>query len=710
MTRLLAPAGIRHRDRRHIRFVPAVDPRSAVSGIVAIAPVRAAMAMAAVVIATVIAVAGPAAAATLDRQLVDEAGVVDDAAAVDAALERLRAEQRVQLWAVFVDTFDGVAAQQWADAVAVDNGLGLNDVLLAVAVDDRQYAYSADESFPLGDAELARIATDAIEPELQAEDWAGAAIAAADGYAAALTGSAGAGAGGEDAQAGSGDQRVATGADDGGIPVWLWVLPPAGLGVWYLASRRRRSRQSPPVSSGSTTAPVEPLDELRSRADGLLVDTDDALATSRNELVLAEAQYGRDATAPFRDDLEEADAQLREAFRLRQQIDDSDPVAARATLIAMVERLDASNARLDEHVDDFDRLRDLEANAPQYVEQLGAQRDLAAERLAAARATVDGLRARYADASLAAVAENPDEAERLVAAAAAALAEARAALSSDEPSAAVVAARTAEDAIAQATGLIASVERVEADLRAVDGRLSELLAETRRDIDEAALAPPDLRAQLADAVGHARAAVEAAEAEREGERPDPLGALRRLDAADQRLEALLVDVRDATARADRARRQLDAAMAAARAEIDGVDDYIRSRRGAVGPAARTRLAEAQQRLTEATTRQHDDPEAALRAAREADALAEEAARLAQRDRRGWDGGTWERGPSPGVDIGSLILGGILLGGRGNRPGGWGAGGFGGPGSFGGVRTRGRRGGAGGFGGGSGGRRGGGGRF
>lgn len=650
--------------------------------------------------------AGAASATTLDGQLVDEAGVIAEPVEVEAALERLRTEDGIQLWAVFVDTFAGAPAQRWADEVAVDNGLGLNDVLLAVAVDDRQYAYSVDQSFPLDDSALALVAADAIEPELQDENWDEAVIAAAAGYGDAMGGAAET-ANGETggAQASGSDGQQERGA---GVPAWLLVLPAVGLGLWYVVSNRRAGRRTAAESSSSPAADVEPFDELRARADGLLMDTDDAISTSRNELVLAEAEYGQDATATFRDDLRAAGAELDEAFRLRHEVDDVETDTARAKLELMIERLDAANAQLDAHVDEFDQLRDLEATAPRYVGRLEEQRAATAERVAAARTTLGDLHARYAQSALAAVARNPDEAGRLLAAATAALDEARAALTSEDTSAAVVAARTAEEAVVQADSLLVAVDHVDGELSAVADRLAELLIETRRDVDEATRAPATLRDGLADAVAQARDAVQAAERERAGAQRDPLAALRRLDAADQRLEALLVDARDATDRAARARRQLDAAIAAARAEIAGVDDYIRSRRGAVGPAARSRLAEAQQRLTTAITSRDDDPEAALRAAREADALAEEAARLAERDRRGWDDAGWSGRGGGGVDLGSLVLGGILLGGRGRDGGGWGSGGFGGPGSFGGVRTRGRRGGGSrGFGGG---RRSGGGRF
>jgi hypothetical protein len=98
---------------------------------------------------------------------------------------------------------------------------------------------------------------------------------------------------------------------------------------------------------------------------------------------------------------------------------------------------------------------------------------------------------------------------------------------------------------------------------------------------------------------------------------------------------------------------------------------------------------------------------ALREAQQADAMAQEALRLARDDVQRWSPPSGGGGTS-GIDLGSLVLGGILLGGRsGGFGGGFGGGGHGGgrgggrgggfsPGSFGGSGTRGRRGGGGRF--------------
>jgi hypothetical protein len=129
----------------------------------------------------------------------------------------------------------------------------------------------------------------------------------------------------------------------------------------------------------------------------------------------------------------------------------------------------------------------------------------------------------------------------------------------------------------------------------------------------------------------------------------------------------------------------------ARSSVAAAEDFVGTRRGAVGASARTRLAEARRHLEQTGG---PDPVAALREAQQADTLAQEALRLARADVSQWSspGAT----TSTGADLAGLILGGILSGAtssyRGRRRGG---GGFS-PGSFGGSSSRGRRGGGGRF--------------
>jgi hypothetical protein len=209
-------------------------------------------------------------------------------------------------------------------------------------------------------------------------------------------------------------------------------------------------------------------------------------------------------------------------------------------------------------------------------------------------------------------------------------------------------------------------------------------------------------------VARAEAAIAEAAKAATAPQPDPIAALRLLDEANTALDAYLAEAREAQDRSRRAAAALDQALLTARSAVATAEDFVTTRRGAVGSPARTRLAEAQRHLQQASA--DGDPVAALQEAQQADALAQEALRLAQSDVSQWSGpGMGGGGNNLGVDLGSLVLGGILSGGfsggggRGRGGGGFGGvgsfgggGGFGGGTSFGGSATRGRRGGGGRF--------------
>ena len=155
----------------------------------------------ALIAGALLAIAAPAAAYAEDpldlgnADVVDTAGVLDQSEANDiiTALDSLYASSGIQLVVVYVSTFTGATdAIDWADTTAIDNGFGANDVLLAVAVEDSEYALSIDTDFMLSDSQVSD-AERAIEGELRNGQWAQAAIAGAQSLEAAATGVVGPG-------------------------------------------------------------------------------------------------------------------------------------------------------------------------------------------------------------------------------------------------------------------------------------------------------------------------------------------------------------------------------------------------------------------------------------------------------------------------------------------------------------------------------------
>ncbi|WP_435845292.1 TPM domain-containing protein [Streptomyces erythrochromogenes] len=656
-------------------------------------------------------------------QITDLVGALGDRKpAVTAALDELYADRKIQLFVAYVQDFSGRSAQSWADATAQRNGLGRDDVLLAVATGDRQYAYSADVDSGFTERQLAEVARTAIEPALRQNDWAGAAIGAANGYDAVL--------GGQPVPAptitpgpadpGGGSGR--SGAGDYVLPV-VAVGAAGALGV-YAYSRRRR-KDAAAGGRGTTTGPGWPegapdrlpLPELDGRAKSLLVETDDAVRTSSEELGFATAQFGEEAAAPFTAAVEYAKGELTHAFRLRQQLDDAypeDDATRRRMLDEIVARCTEANRRLDAQAADFDRLRDLEKNAPQALATVEERYLELTGRTTTAEATLTALARRYADSASAPVSSNPGQAKDRLLFAATSLGLAHAAVDAGENGTAAVHVRSAEGAVDQAATLMDAVERRAQELAEAAGKLPGALTETETDLADArglltGTAEGTSTADLRGRIGRAEAVLADVRQEEAAGRYDPIDALRRVEEADAALDEALAGARERESGRQRAAALLDQAMLAARSAIGAATDYITTSRGAVGSQARTRLAEAGRHLERAGALAAGDPSEALAEAQQADALARQAQQLAEQDVRAYQDPYAGRrgGGQGGAVLGGIILGEILRGGRGGGGGfGGGGGGFGGfgggggggsgPGSFGGGGTRGRMGGGGRF--------------
>jgi uncharacterized membrane protein YgcG len=655
----------------------------------------------AVAVAVAVILAPPVEAAQpfrLDSQIEDRVGALDGREAdVQEAIDELQRDEQIQLWVAYVDSFSGVGAQEWADQTAQLSDLGLSDVLLAVATEDRAYAYSVDEQFPLSDDELARIADQSIEPELSQGDWAGAAIAAASGLGAA--------AGGE------------TSTDDGGGGSWGWLwLLLAGLAllglIWWLFSRRSRRARRATGPAGEEVAELS-LDELSKRGSSLLVQVDDAVKTSDQEVAFARAQFGDEAAAPFAVAVESSKVDLAKAFQLRRQLDDStkeDDTQRRAMLTEIITLTQAASDRLDAEAERFDELRKIERNAPELLAGLTTRLGALEIRVPGIRSTLAGLTATYAGSAVASVVDNVQQAGERITFANNEVAEGNREVEAGNRGKAAVAIRGAEEAVGQADQLLDAIDRLETDLADADDRIRAAVPDVVEDISAARALGGESPA-LVEHVARAEQALAAAElAASTTNGQDPLGALHRLEEAGKALDTALADAREDHEQARRARAALEQTLSGARAKIDAADDFITTRRGAVGAEARTRLAEAKRHLEQSLAVAGEDAQVGLEHARTADGLAEQALQLAQQDVSGYEQGGGMGVPGAGGGggmLGNVIMGGILIdllrgggsGGGWSFPGGGGGGGGGGifgPGSFGGMGTRGRRGGGGRF--------------
>ncbi|MEV7870243.1 TPM domain-containing protein [Streptomyces sp. NPDC088124] len=665
---------------------------------------------------------------TLSRQgqITDKVGALDGLRnEVTAALNHLYDTNRVQLFVVYVRDFSGRAAQSWTDATATRNGLGRDDILLAVATHDRQYAYSADTGSDLTAAQLADVARTAIEPALRQNDWAGAAIGAAAGYGAVLTGRPVPTPALTPGEADPGGAAADGGAATNLVLPAVVVVGAAAVAAYTFAKRSRRARARTTPGGGATGGrwghgpqgpPETPLPELDATAKRRLVETDDALRTSQEELGFATAQFGEEAAAPFTDAVAYAKGELTVAFRLRQELDDAypeDDATRRRMLDEIIARCTEADNRLDAESEAFDRLRAMERNAPGALAAARAAFRELSGRVGMARATLAELRERYAASASAPVADCPAQAADRLVFASDSLDTAGGFVESGDNGRAAVHVRAAEGAVGQAATLVEAVERRARELTEAAGKLPGALTGTETDLADArgllrgtpaGVPTADLQGRIgrAEAVtAEVRRAVNAGPY-------DPIDALRRVEEADAVLDEALTGARRREEGERRAGSLLDQAMLTARSAIGAAADYVTTHRGAVGSQARTRLTEAQRRLEWAQAQAGSGAtQAALAEAQRADALARQAQDLAERDvlsygsHYGVGGVRGAGGGVGGAMLGGIILGGLFGGGRGMGGGGFG-GGFGGgyrgggPGSFGGGGTRGRMGGGGRF--------------
>ena len=628
----------------------------------------------AALLAGMVALSAPAVAFAEDPVGLEGAYVLDrvgavtgDEGRIETALDSLYERANIQLLVVYVDTFTNPSdATQWADEVAVNNSLGRNDLLLAVALEDRAYAFSIDQEFPLTDAQLDRV-EQATEDELRNDNWADAAIAAANTLAAEAGGVVG-----PNAPTTDPDEPAASGSNlilpiVGGVAV-------VGGGVFIYSRIRKRNAE------GRVTAIPDQMTQkqLDQRAGTLLVQLDDSLKTSEQELGFAVAQFGEEETKAFTATLTSARAKVAEAFTIRQKLDDSQPDSVeekRTWTTRIIELCESADAELDAQADAFDELRQLEKNAPAALAEVRERAAIVEARTAPASAALKSLGDSYAIAAIKPVVDNVQQAQKLLAFASAAADKAQSFIAAGDASDAAMAVRNAQASLGQAGQLYDAIDLLSADLAEASEKLAAAVADTTQDIAAARALPQDsTSAPLTPLIAAAETALSSASAQ-----GNPIASLVQVEKANAELDRVFDGVRDTQQKITSATAQLDGSITAARAQITSAMEFISTRRGGIGSTARTRLNEANNRLEQAVALAASDPVTALGEAKQASMLASTALGMARADVESFQAresynDSFVDG-SDGADLGG-ILGSLFGNGGSSSGGGW----FGGGGS------------------------------
>ncbi|MFF1881081.1 TPM domain-containing protein [Pseudarthrobacter sp. NPDC058196] len=613
--------------------------------------------------------------------IVDNANVLGSRKGeVQDAIQKLLKDHKYNLYVVTVKTFTNPTdPAQWTQKVAELRTMGRADAVLAIAVDDGKFDFVTNSSSPIR-SKQANISQNAVTANLAGgkKDYAQAAIDTASAIGDAANGGSG--------NVSSGDGAGAAVLVGAGV-----VVAGGGAYLYYRNRRKKAAGQASTGSYGPQGAELDPLaslsvEELRRKSGSLLIEADDAIKSSEQELGFAQAQYGDSAVGNFTKALEEAKAHMGESFKLQQQLDDHIPDTEeqqRTWLGEIIRRSEAALASLQEQKADFDSLRELEKNAPQALAAVNTGAGEADAKIASAEQSLATMRSKYADSALTQVSDNIVQAKERLAFVQNASGTAQQKLDGGEQSLAAVAVRAAEESLHQTNVLLDAISKLSSSLDEAHASVETAVVDTAQDLAQAkAMIQSGTHAELAGPVAAVEAALAQVKTEIQGGKIDPVATLQRVESAHQTLDQALTGIRDQQDQARRAQASLQQTIMSAQAQISATSDYITARRGGVGTEARTRLAESQRNLDYALSIARTDPVTALTYAQQAHALAAQAAQLAQADVEHFDGYANQGfgrggmfGGGGGGGLGGAILGGILInsilnGGHG----GWGGGG------------------------------------
>ncbi|OBH33638.1 hypothetical protein A5692_13930 [Mycobacterium sp. E342] len=598
----------------------------------------------------------------------DNAGVLTDSgrAAVTSAVDKLYTDRHIRLWVVYVDDFSGQSPVSWAQRTVSSSDLGGYDALLAVATNSRAYAFLVPSTVKSVNArQVDDLRHNKIEPALHNGDWSGAAVAAANGLNTS-PGSSG---------------RVA-------LLVTLAIILAAVTALLLVMRYRGRRRRAAQLAAARRVDPTDvdalaavPLQALDDLSRALVVDVDNAVRTSSNELDLAIAEFGEERTRPFTQAVDNAKAALSQAFTVRQQLDDSTPETPdqrRDLLTRVVVSAARADRELESQTEAFENLRDLVINAPSRLDALTRQYVELTTRIAPAEQRLAELHHQFDAAALTSVSGNASAAKERLAFADRNIGTARGLAGEavgGRQAGLVDAVRAAESALGQARALLDSVDNAATDIQHAIDRLPSAMADTQADIKRAnelvQKAQTTKSAHTGDLISARDAAARAVDGARAGGSTDPLGAFAQLAKADSDLNGLLVKLAQEQATAEQLNRSLEQALFTAESRVRAVSDYVDTRRGSVGPEARTRLAEAERHLQAARDKRADNPTEAISHANAASTLAAQAQSLANTDvqsaQRAFTRGG---GGDMGAMLGGIIIGNVLSGGMRGGFGGW----------------------------------------
>lgn len=445
----------------------------------------------------------------------DRAGVLSDAeeARLEVRLDELAsAADLPELFVILVPEFESPDnALAWADDTALLNNLAADQYLLAIATDGRSFAISAEyggdgvAAGPLSESRILEIEDRLGSDHLSDDDWAGGIDYVADEFS------------------------------ETSWPWWVWVLGMVALALIVFAVTRlvlflrRRA---------ALAAELRTLEGQKKRTAQRLVQADEAIRTSEQELGFVTAEFGEETTAEFAAVLAENKTRLQQGFRLLERLQDAEedtPQETRSWTDEILRLCAQIDADLDARTQRIASLRALVDGASENLSRLRAARADSTRLQTDAAEGLASLTAAFPPADLVGVAGNAEEIGGRLRAADVQLEALQKAVDGRKPRAVTQAVHEIERLLAEAKDLHDAVD-AQADALAAR-RSAPTGATTPVSADEGATSPSDEPSEsLSDGFGsvldQATAAVRAAEKSVQA-RPGEVGSfpLMRLNSA-----------------------------------------------------------------------------------------------------------------------------------------------------------------------------------
>ncbi len=585
----------------------------------------------------------------------------------------------------FVDSFDGMSGADWADQTAIQANLGVNDLLLAIAVKDRLWGLSLDN-----DSDVSELTQGSMESNIGIwlpTSWVQPVVSSASNLrsfehlsgatarpsptptAPEATGTPGEAASPAEAaetpQAGQGPNRggtptpSATGAPSASASpkpreafTWanmnttgrvtitvLVVLILGGIArflnkyIWPIfkpiVDEVKKKQAASAAAEAAEAAAKASLEELSRQAGTALVNLDNGLRASEAELGFARAEFGLQATDQFREALDLAKQDAAAAFAVSQQLEDSTPeteAQQRESYAQILHLCDQASGILAEQNQAFAELRQLADRADEILNDTEQRADEAEQRVPLARDILEALGATYPPETLASATGLPDQALALISQARQNIATGQQAWAAGDKSQAASYARLAQGVVAQAGQLLDSVDGVREQLLRAREQIKQQLASLTADLDDAERLAAQDEAVVA-AASQAKAAMEQARSAAAGS--DPLAAVAQLMAVEAALDQALVPARGEAAAAVKAAQTALVTLTQVGQIVDQAQLYIGAQSAFIGTIARTRLSEADRVARYAQSLVQADPARAEASAQQAMDLAQQAYQLAQ---------------------------------------------------------------------------------